>query len=315
MHPLLTILGLLALGFALLNVMAYRHAYRMLHFVDAGDRTEAPERLTILNKIKTLLVGVNIPRPESFSTPADFELAYTTHRFESGPGIQLEGWFIPREQSKGLILLFHGYASCKGALLEDARAFHELGFSTLTIDFRGSGGSSGRSTSVGYLEAVDVAKTLEYARRTWPEDQTALYGSSMGAAAVLRAISAEGIQPDAVIIEAVFDRMISTVENRFRAMKIPAFPCAQLLTFWGGAQMRFPGLKHNPVDYAVDVKCPALLLHGTEDPRATINQAEAVFKNLNGPKTFEKFEGTGHESCLNAEPEKWKRAVSEFLQD
>ena len=38
----------------------------------------------------------------------------------------------------------------------------------------------------------------------------------------------------AVVVESVFDRLLSTAENRFHSMGIPAFPMARLLIFWGG---------------------------------------------------------------------------------
>jgi hypothetical protein len=53
----------------------------------------------------------------------------------------------------------------------------------------------------------------------------------MGAAAVLRAVARCGVQPDAIIVESVFDNMLNTVRHRFEAMGVPSFPGAQLLVF------------------------------------------------------------------------------------
>jgi hypothetical protein len=84
----------------------------------------------------------------------------------------------------------------------------------------------------------------------------------MGAAAILRAVHAHAIQPDGVILEAVFDTLLNTVRHRFRAMQVPAFPSAELLVFWGGRQWGFDGFEHNPSGYAASVHCPTLLMHG-----------------------------------------------------
>ena len=51
--------------------------------------------------------------------------------------------------------------------------------------------------------------------------------------AILRAIAEYEVKPQRVIIEAVFDKMMSTVANRFTAMGLPAFPGTQILIFWG----------------------------------------------------------------------------------
>lgn len=106
--------------------------------------------------------------------------------------------------------------------------------------------------------------------------------------------------------------MLSTVKTRFSAMGIPSFPSAHLLTFWGGRQMRFSGFEHNPEDYAKSVRCPTLILHGVEDPRATVKQARNIFNKLAGPKQLVLFEDVDHSSCHDADPEKWKQAIVDF---
>lgn len=313
MYLLSVISGLAFAGFILLNMLAYRHAYAMLHFTDAGVRTQKPESLAVFNKIRILFAGVTIPRPMNRSTPADVGLAFTTHRIQSSGNIELEGWYIPCRQAKDVVVLFHGYSSSKSSLLEVAKGLNDIGYSTFLIDFRGSGGSDRRSTSVGYYEADDVISTVEYVQKTAPGTHVILYGQSMGGASILRAISARGLRPDLLIIEGVFDRMLTTVKARFSAMGVPSFPSAYLLTFWGGQQMGFSAFDHNPEDYARAVDCPVLVLHGEKYPRATIDQATRIFRNLKEPKQLELFTGVGHDSCYAAAPEKWIQVVSEFI--
>jgi uncharacterized protein len=135
----------------------------------------------------------------------------------------------------------------------------------------------------------------------------------MGSAAILRAIAVYGIQPDVLIVESPFDRLLSTVENRFAAMNAPSFPFARLLVFWGGTQHGFNGFEHNPVEYASHVRCPILHLHGELDPRVTREQAEAVFARFRGQKRFVLFPDVGHRSLLRERPDQWREAISEFL--
>lgn len=298
----------------IINLLAYRHAYAMLNFSAAGERTQPPEDLSLWQKFKILLNGVNIPKPQNQNSPASFSLPCETHWIKVNENIELQAWRIPYSQAKGMVLMFHGYAAAKSSLLPEAHAWHELGYATWLVDFRGSGGSSGKRTSIGYDEAEDVAAAVGYVRQISEGQPLILYGQSMGGAAILRAIAVHRVKTDALIIEAVFDRMLSTVQNRFAAMGWPSFPAAQLLIFWGGVQFGFNGFRHNPVDYAAAVECPTLLLHGADDPRATLRQAQAVFENLRGPKQFEVLTGLGHESYLSAQPERWKQTVSQFLK-
>ncbi len=312
MYALLIIIILLLVGFVLLNVMAYRHAYAMLHFTDSVTRTQKPESLSVAHKARVLFTGINIPRPSNDVSPSDMGLECETHRYQSTDGIELEAWYIPTKDSKGLVLLFHGYSAAKSSLLTTAKTLHHSGYSTFLVDFRGSGGSDGNYTTIGYREADDVVSSFNFARTLLPDKPLILYGQSMGGAAILRAISAKGVSPDALIIEAVFDRMLSTVKARFSAMGIPSFPSAHLLTYWGSRQMDFSGLKHNPVNYARSVNFPTLILHGKEDPRATVEQAQNIFNHLDCSKKLVLFDNVGHNSCHDADPDKWKQAVEDF---
>jgi alpha-beta hydrolase superfamily lysophospholipase len=309
-------LGILLFGltFILLNLIAYKPAQAMLNVPQVGSRTEPPENLSLWQKVKILFTGVRIPRPLNHSTPAEVGLSFETHRIRVNDTIDLEAWHIPQPQAKGLIVMFHGYASSKSHLLPEASALHKLGFATLLVDFRGSGGSTGQQTSLGFYEANDVAQTFDYARSLIVESPIILYGRSMGGAAVLRALHANSIQPDGLILEAVFDKLLSTVQHRFASMGVPSFPAAHLLIFWGGVQHGYSGFRHNPVEYAASVKCPVLMLHGKDDPRATLAEGMAVFQHLNGKKQFEAFAGVGHEAYLAARPQQWQHAVTQFLR-
>ncbi len=190
----------------------------------------------------------------------------------------------------------------------------ELGVSVLLVDFRGSGNSSESYTTIGIHEGSDVATVAHYASENFSHSSTILFGKSMGAAAILRAAYEETIAPDAVILEAVFDRMLSTVCNRFDIMGAPSFPAARLLVFWGGVQFGFNGFENNPVEYAHSLKCPALFMHGANDPRAKLSEGRDVYNAVPGNrKWFKEFADAGHQSYVAANPGQWKEAVLEFL--
>lgn len=300
------------LVFVALNVFAFVHARAMTHFTASGSRTEKPEALSIFGKLKVLFTGVRIPKPVNHVTPAHVGLKFAVRAIPGEDVPTLEVWDVACLQPRGRVLLFHGYAAAKASLLDEARVFHDLGYAVCLVDFRGSGGSDGTDTTIGVREAEDVARAFSNQKMIGP---CILYGQSMGSAAILRAIAVHGIRPDAVIIESPFDRLLSTVENRFTAMKLPAFPCAQLLVFWGGVQQGFNGFTHNPTDYAREVPCPVLLMHGDQDARVTPAQVESIHQNLGGATHLEWFAGVGHRACCKARPDQWKRCVMTFLKE
>ena len=313
---LLVAAALLMFGvFILLNLVAYNQAYAMSHFTAEGERTAKPENLSLSGKARVLFCGVTVPRPHGTATPSDVGLQYEELTIQCSNGIRLGAWHcpVPQNTSHGLVLLFHGYGGDKSSVLTEAAHFHALGWSTLLVDFRGSGQSSETYTSIGYFEGEDVAEALRFARATLPYSKFVFFGQSMGAAAILRAASAYGANPDAMIVESVFDSMLTTVKNRFEIMGLPAFPCAQLLMFWGGRQLNFDTFSHNPVNYAKNVTCPCLFLHGSDDPRARIAEARRVYDAVPSAKHFQEFKGAKHESLARHSPEEWNTTVENFL--
>ena len=302
-------------GTVALNVLAWRHAYAMTHFGRGFVKTQVPEKLTFFEKAQVLVSGVRLPRPETKIPPASLGPECRAITIPCTNGITLGAWYCPVASSSSLVLLFHGYAGEKTGTMPEAKAFLELGASVLLVDFRGSGESSEAMTTIGFLEAEDVAAAVRYARDRLGNAKIILYGQSMGAAAVLRAVHSCGVTPDAVVIESVFDSLLNTVRHRFEAMGAPAFPGAQLLAFWGGRQTGFNAFEHNPVDYAASLRCPSLFLHGSDDPRARIDEARRVFAAAPGKKVFLEFPGLGHQTGIARFPTEWKQAVGQLLKE
>ena len=299
-------------GVLLLNVVAYMHARAMTHFSEDGLRTASPEDLTRWQRLETLLSGVDLPRPRNTRTPKALGLPFETVTFETVDGLRLEGWWIDAGGSEAVIL-FHGYSASKQSLLAEARVFVELGCSALLVDFRGSGGSEGASTSLGWHEAHDVAAAVDFVQRRHAPRRLVLHGASMGAVAVLRALSLQRLDVDGAILEGPFNDLLDTTSNRFRRMGLPAFPFARLLLFWGGRQQAFDPFAHRPVDYIQGVETPTLLMFGRLDPRVTVADAEALIERggLNVRTVW--FEDAGHPHLLRQARDPWVREVEAFL--
>jgi alpha-beta hydrolase superfamily lysophospholipase len=304
-------LALLAAG----NILAWNNAKGMLEFSQEGKRTGHPNSLSLLEKIHVVLFGVTIPKPRNMSTPADFGLDFKTYRFPNGLHDSLEAWYIPRKRPKATVILFHGYCGSKSQLLPLAREFHNLGCSTFLVDFYGSGGSSGDSTSVGYFEAKDVVASYGVVKGNWPALPVVLYGYSMGGAALLRAVSVHGMRADALILESVFAEMLGAARNRIQSLGLPDVFASELFVFWGGIQNGFNGFRHNPSEYAHDVTCPILILHGQQDERVKKGDATTLFNNVKGRKRLVLFLSSGHELKLGNNRALWCKSVKRFLND
>lgn len=294
--------------FLIINIIVFFHAYKFTHFTENESvKTNSPEKLSSFEKIKTLLIGVNNPKPKNTKLPVQ---KYQTIKLKSNK--EIECWLIKTEKSKGTIIIFHGYGGEKSSMLDKSDEFIKLGFNTMLVDFMGSGNSQGNQTTIGYKEAEEVKTAYDYVSQTG-EKNIYLFGTSMGAVAIMKSISDNKIEPKGIIIECPFGSMYKTVCARFKKMNAPTFPMAGILLFWGGIQNGFWGFSHNPTEYAKSITCPTLLLYGEKDKSVSRKEIDEIYTNLNGPKNLKIYKETGHENYLIKNKIEWTKNVSDFL--
>jgi len=293
----------------MLNVIAFFHAYKFTHFTEnKSKKTKSPEKLSALEKAKTLFLGVNNSKPKNIQFPTQ---KFQTIKVKSNK--EIECWLIKAINSKGTVILFHGYGSEKSSMIEKSDEFIKLGFNTVLVDFMGSGNSEGNQTTIGYKEAQQVKTVFDYVTKSG-EKSIYLFGTSMGAAAIMKCINDNKIQPKGIIIECPFGSMYETVCARFKKMNAPTFPMAAFLVFWGGLQNGFWGFSHNPTEYAKRINCPTLLLYGEKDKSVSRKEIEDVYNNLRGPKKLNIYKNTGHENYLKKNKCEWVKNISAFIK-
>lgn len=289
-----------AIAFLVLNILAFAGAYLMTHSISSGQ------------------IGLGLPRDKSSKLPSDLGLEYNIQRISIGKTEWIETWFIPARNSasNGTVLLFPGKSSNKASqLLAPAQAFHALNFDTLLVDFRGVGGSSGNTNTLGIREAKDVAIAFKYAQSSNLKRPFVLYGISMGTAAILRAVAHENVNPDAIILELPFASLLDSVKTRLKLIYLPTFPIAELIVFWGSLQHGVNGFAHNPITYANQVKSPTLIMQGKLDPWTSMQEIDQIMKNLPSSKQLVVFPNTGHSLLVTVDKEFWLRSTDRFLSN
>lgn len=299
---------LILIAFLLMNVIAFVHAYKFTHFSDSfSEKTKSPENLSVVEKIQTLVFGVNNPKPKSKKNPTQ---QFDVVKLKSNK--EIECWFIKNQKPKGTVILYHGYGAEKSSMLDKSDAFQKMGFNTLLVDFMGSGNSEGNQTTIGFKEAEQVKTTFDYLTEKG-ERNIYLFGTSMGAVSIMKCINDHKIKPKGIIIECPFGTMYQTICARFTKMHAPSFPMAGILLFWGGIQNGFNGFNHNPAEYAQKINCPTLLLYGEKDKSVSRKEIDEIFKNLKGRKELKIYQGTGHENYLIKNRNEWIKNCSDFL--
>lgn len=302
------ILIVLVVIFAGMNGIAAMHAYKFTHYSAGGEKSRDKD-LNLAQKVGLLVAGIDNPRPQNTVTPPH---PYSTIHIASNTDV--ECWHIPAlsTRHKGMVIMFHGYTSNKGALLDRAEPLLHDGYDCLLVDFMGSGGSGGNVTTVGYKEAQEVTDCYNYIKQRG-EQHIYLYGSSMGAAAIMKALADSPLQPAAAIVECPFAGMYQTIAIRFRAMGVPTFPMAGLLLFWGGAENGFPAWRHNPADYAARIHCPVMLQYGAQDDRVDRAETNEIYANLHTEKELVIYPNAGHDNYLKKCGPDWTRNMLRFL--
>jgi uncharacterized protein len=282
----------------ILNISAFIGAYTLTHLKTPGQ------------------FGLGLTRPISSNLPSKIGLEYVTGWIPISQTEWLETWSISvdNSNSKGTVILFPGNRGSKAKqLLPPAQVFHALGYDTLLVDFRGVGGSSGNTSTLGMREAEDVATSVNYAQKSTMKRPLVLYGISMGTSAILKAVADGKVAPDAIILELPFARLVDAVGSRVRATSIPTFPMAELTVLWGSIQHRFNGFAHNPQDYATQVKCPTLILHGKLDKWTTEAQIDRIYQNLGGTKQLSIFPNAAHDLLVTVDRDRWTQDIKMFL--
>ncbi|MGZ5285620.1 MAG: alpha/beta hydrolase [Flavisolibacter sp.] len=292
--------------FVLMNGIAWMHAWKFTHFSDTLDARTSHD-MTTVQKLKVVFTGVNNPRPALKVKPSG---PYQIIRIQSN--VLLEGWLMHSNNAKGTVIIFHGYGGEKSSMLDKADVFLNLGYHVLLVDFMGSGGSAGNTTTIGYKESLEVRDVFNHMQNIGHRNLI-LFGTSMGSVAIMKAIREYQLKPTSIIIECPFGSLYETVSARFHKQNIPVFPMAGLLVFWGGVQNGFNGFKHIPRNWAAAIDCPVLLMYGEKDDRVSRKEIDDIFQSLAGKKYLKTYTLAGHENYLLKHRIEWTRDVKEFL--
>ena len=208
------------------------------------------------------------------ATPDMVGLAYEPVKIVTDDGVELDGWFLPAENSRGVLLFFHGNAGNISHRLDSLRIINGLGLSTLIFDYRGYGRSQGKVSEDGtYRDAEAVWRYL--IEQNIPAEKIVVFGRSLGAA--IAAYLASRHTPGALIIETGF---VSVPD--LAAKLYPWLPARWLARFG-----------YNTGVYLGAAFCPVLLVHSRDDEIIPFTQGRKLFEIANEPKRFLQIRG-GH---------------------
>ena len=299
--------------FVLVNMITAFHAYKFTHFYDRGEVIQKDKAdKNGWDITKEVFFGINLSK--RMNQPVRDSLLETVF-LTTKNDLQIEAWYLPTAKAaKGTVLLFHGHGSTKSGVIREADEFRKLGYHTMLVDFRAHGNSAGNTCTIGYYESEEVKLAYDFVKQKG-EKNIVLWGISMGAAAISKAMVDYPLHPSKVILEMPFGSIIEATGGRISMMGVPPQPLATLITFWGGVEHGFWAFNMNPADFAKEIKVPTLLQWGRSDGRVSQEETDRIYENLPSKKKLVVYEKSGHQSLCNNEKEKWLSEVQTFLSN
>lgn len=237
---------------------------------------------------------VYFPQREITMTPDHIRLSYEEVGFEASDGVKLSGWFIPAENSRGVVLFCHGNAGNISHRLESILVFNRLYLDVFIFDYRGYGRSESKPAEQGtYLDAEAAWDYLVENRQADPAG-IVIFGRSLGGA--VASWLAKRRTPGALIVESTF-----TSIPDIGAEAYPFLPVRLMSRF-----------DYSTVDYIHDVTCPILIVHSRDDELISFNHGLKIFEASNEPKDLLEISGSHNDGFLIS-AEKYEDGLNHFI--
>lgn len=196
--------------------------------------------------------------------------------FEIKGGETLDAYFIASHQEdlNGLhrttIVLNHGRFASIEHYLPRIRYLHELGFNVFVWDYRGFGKSEPKSSPTLPQMMSDAIDAYDHGASLAPDpDKIVIYGMSLGG------IPAGEMAAERSACAQIFEAAFNSVESKIETNLALSFPGSFLTS----------GVAENEIKLA-DTQTPTLILHGDQDDRIHVNEAQSLFDAL--PETLDK---------------------------
>lgn len=301
----------LLVQFVLINISAALYADKLTRYYDVIPENYSNSSGNIFSKSWKLFTGPKYGRPVEMTIPGR---QYDTIKLITKNGGSVNAWYMRTDSvAKGTVILFHGIGGTKTINMDEANDFLFMGYDVMLVDFRGHGSSSGNTTTVGVKESEEVKLAFDYVKSKRGKN-IFLFGTSMGAVAITRAMYDYDLQPAGLILEAPFLSLQTYLKARARLLGFPAQPFAFFTTFWIGVEKGFNGYKHKTTRYVRSINCPVLYQWGNLDNFVNEAEINSIYKATGSTKKkLVVYDGAEHESLLRKEMEKWRRETAAFL--
>ena len=230
--------------------------------------------------------------------------------------LKLHSYVVKRnkETSKWVIIV-HGYAEEGKLYSRKALHFYNMGYNVLVPDLRGNGKSEGDYIGMGYHDRLDVISWANYIIKNDPQAEIALYGTSMGGAAVLMA-SGENLPSNikAIISDcaytSVYDIFDYEIRNYTNSSSFPIIDSLNAVTL---LRAGYTLKSASAIDAVKNSKTPILYFHGDEDKFVPISMMNKLYNATSSKKEKVSIKGGKHSNSDLVQPHIYWKTIRDFL--
>ena len=230
------------------------------------------------------------------TTPLAARLPFEEVWLEIAPGGRAHGWYVPHHDAKGVALILHGNAGSNAARIDWLRMFHDLGYASFIVDYRGYGRSPGVPSEEGTYEDARAAWDYLLRDRGWHPGAIVLVGESLGGP--IAAHLAASVAPRALVLHSTFTSV----------------PDLAAQIYWYLPVRWISRFRYDTRASLRRVSAPVLVAHSSGDDIVPYSHGRALYEAASGPKRFVEMQGGHNDAFIFVRPE-WRQALSAFLDE
>ena len=229
--------------------------------------------------------SLRAPRVREQSTPATAGLDYSEERILTANEKQLFAWFIPAPGSRvaPALVIAHGWGGNAETMLPLAGPLHRAGYALVIFDARNHGRSDPDTFSSMPRFAEDIDQIVDWLKLRPGVDpkRIGVLGHSVGAAAALLAASRRR-DLAAVVSVAAFAHPGTVMRRLLASKRVPYVPLGWYVLQYIQHVIGYRFDDIAPLNTIGRVRCPVLLIHGSDDLVVPVADARALYARLQG---------------------------------
>jgi hypothetical protein len=213
----------------------------------------------------------------------------------TGDNIRLQAYYLKNPLSDRVLIFFHGNAGNVCHRISDIINLKNCGINVLAISYRGYGKSSGTPSEKGIYS--DGAAALDYAMQTlgYSVENTIIFGRSIGSTVAVH------ISQHKDIAGLILITPLTSAKAQAKAQGLG------FLSFLAGSAF-------DNLSKISNIKCPLLVIHGTDDQILSFSMGKAIFNQAPVEKQLVIIEGAGHNNLSQVDSEKYWGSIAEFIR-